>query len=143
MSTLIFLSIITGSVLYIALPFFKKKTSNDKVDPGNNRLIDLYETRDSLLSTLKDLELDREMGKISDEDFDEISAHYRREAINVLRDIDKLEGDGGVKEPEENMETVFSQQEEGEVALCSACGANVDIHDRFCSRCGQRLLHLS
>jgi hypothetical protein len=139
---LIFLLIVIGSVLYITLPFFKKTISGGEIEVENSRIVDLYAYRDNLLSDIKDLEFDREMGKISNEDFTEISERYRREAIGVLKDIDSLERNDGVEQKiEEELSTLPKQQKGREVVFCSACGAKIELQDHFCSQCGKQLLH--
>lgn len=56
--------------------------------------------RESALAAIQDLQLDREMGKISDEDFALLDPRYRAEAIEVLRRLDAL-GLEDEREPDE------------------------------------------
>lgn len=133
MEILFLLSIILGTVLYVVMPFLRKRTrlTGDGI-PSTRRLDRLYARRDNLLSDIKDLEFDREMGKVSEKDFADISARYRREAVSVLKDIDFMQrGDG----PQSSSEF----EEVGRESCCPQCGASVGLEDRFCRQCGNLL----
>jgi hypothetical protein len=56
-------------------------------DPG---LADLEARKQALYRQIRDAELDREQGKLSEPDWRRIDAELRREAIEVLRAIDEL-----------------------------------------------------
>ena len=45
-----------------------------------------------LLRSIKDIEFDRDMGKISDEEFDSLTAVYRNRAIEILKILGDSEG---------------------------------------------------
>ncbi|MDX2053307.1 MAG: hypothetical protein SFV15_12995 [Polyangiaceae bacterium] len=47
------------------------------------------EQKQSVLRALKDLEFERSVGKISDEDYQELSAHYRAEAKRLMALLDE------------------------------------------------------
>ncbi|MCU0655096.1 MAG: hypothetical protein MUF64_07355 [Polyangiaceae bacterium] len=50
---------------------------------------ELQERKQKILLALKDLQREHSLGKISDEDFKELSARYRAEAKQLLRDMDE------------------------------------------------------
>ncbi|MEX1020851.1 MAG: zinc-ribbon domain-containing protein [Litorilinea sp.] len=60
----------------------------------DSRLTELLVRKDILLRGIKDLEFDRQMGKISDADYARFSARLRRQAIGVMQQIDKVAPDG-------------------------------------------------
>jgi hypothetical protein len=62
---------------------------------GNGRLADLYSRRDNLLAAIKEVEFDHAMSKISVEDFNDMHARYRQDAVAVLKRIDALNGGNG------------------------------------------------
>jgi len=141
MNMLVLWSIILGSVFYVALPFLRKKTVSLGVTGSKNvRLADLYTYRDNLVSSIKDLEFDRETGKIGGEDFDEINARYRRQAMGVLKNIHSLEkGDGSPQKFEEELSDLHVKGKSGGKFDCPHCEAPVMLEDCFCGQCGQRL----
>ena len=55
---------------------------------GATRLVELQREKKSLLKAIKDVEFDREMGKMSDRDASEIVEVYRARAIEVLKELD-------------------------------------------------------
>lgn len=88
------------------------------------------------LRSIKELEFDRDMGKVSDQDFTEMSARLRGRAGRLLRQLD-----AGVD---------YRQQIEREIAQrlgpapvlaasaapCRACGVALEPGARFCTGCG-------
>lgn len=149
MITLIFLSIILASVAFVALPYFRKKAvAPVGMAKKNGQLVDLHTRRDHLLAAIKEIEFDHTMGKISIEDFNDMNARYRQDAVAVLKRIDALNGGNGATQKslqaqklEAELRALRSQQQAGNRTFCSACGTVIGAQDQFCSHCGQRLLH--
>ncbi len=56
------------------------------------RIEELVREKRSLLKAIKETELDRDTGKLSQADFDDIVGRYRRRAIEVIKAIDEMEG---------------------------------------------------
>jgi hypothetical protein len=95
------------------------------------------------LRAIKDLEFDRAMGKVSEQDFAEVGAGLRTRAARILRQLDAGAG--------------YREQIEREVAerlvakgvpppsraplrgTCPSCGTVNDADARFCKRCGGRM----
>ncbi len=119
-------------------------------------LEDLYARRDTLYASIKELEFDRRVGKIGEEDFQRFSARLKREAADVLRRIEEVKqaqaifrerleaqvqalsaiaSDGAVlEEPPEQVERPAPSA----IAprFCTQCGHRLQPGDRFCSQCG-------
>jgi hypothetical protein len=53
------------------------------------RRAELLDEKESLLKSLKDLEFEREVGKLSDEDFKRLDAEFRQRAKGILRTLDE------------------------------------------------------
>lgn len=49
---------------------------------------DLLSEKDAVLRSLKDLEFEREVGKLSDEDYHRLEAEFRLRAKRILRQLD-------------------------------------------------------
>jgi hypothetical protein len=63
------------------------------------RLAELRAAKEAKYREIRDAELDREMGKLSKEDWRSVDRDLRAEAIDILRELDRLEGrtpDGGM-----------------------------------------------
>ena len=56
---------------------------------------ELEREKKTLLKAIKEAEFDREMGKLSKADADEMIGLYRARAIEVIKEIDKLDGGAG------------------------------------------------
>ena len=58
----------------------------------SSRLQELEAAKEAKYREIKDAELDREMGKLSQEDWRSVDRDLRGEAIEILRQLDRLEG---------------------------------------------------
>jgi type II secretory pathway component PulM len=56
------------------------------------RLEELRAAKEAKYREIRDAELDREMGKLSQEDWRSVDRELRGEAIDILRKLDRLEG---------------------------------------------------
>jgi hypothetical protein len=50
--------------------------------------MDLLDEKEAVLKSLKDLEFEREVGKLSDEDFARLDLEFRKRAKGILRTLD-------------------------------------------------------
>ena len=82
-----------------------------------------------VLRSIKELEFDRGMGKVSDTDFAEIGARLRAHAMDLMQEIDAAAASApkrkGAKAPAS--------------PACAACGTGNDTDARFCKQCGAKL----
>lgn len=62
---------------------------------SDDRLVALEAAKEAKYREIKDAELDHEMGKLSDEDYQAVDQELRGQAIEILKQIDKA---GGGKE---------------------------------------------
>jgi hypothetical protein len=103
-----------------------------------------------VLRSIKELEFDRAMGKLSPKDFDEMSLRLRTRAIALMKQLD--EGDTGYREVIErelrarmaakgNTQSFPAADTPGTVErrACAACSTTNDDDASFCKRCGARL----
>jgi membrane protein implicated in regulation of membrane protease activity len=58
----------------------------------HSRLQELQAAKEAKYREIRDAELDREMGKLSQEDWRAVDRELRGEAIEILRALDRLEG---------------------------------------------------
>ena len=117
-----------------------------------------------VLRSLKELEFDRAMGKVSEKDFHEMANRLRTRAINLMKQLDietpgyrdlierELEArpkqstvDGlqsTVESPPSTVEGQWSRADPrtGRSSTCSECGTPNDQDARFCKGCGSALL---
>jgi hypothetical protein len=60
---------------------------------GDDRLAALEAAKEAKYREIKDAELDHQMGKLSDEDYQTIDQELRGQAIEILQQIDRLTPD--------------------------------------------------
>jgi membrane protease subunit (stomatin/prohibitin family) len=94
-----------------------------------------------VLRSIKELEFDRAMGKLSDNDFQEMSGRLRARAARLMRDLDA--GGGYRAQVEQDLAKRLSEAPAAAAApvvrFCSACGTERDADAKFCKNCGTKL----
>ncbi len=98
-----------------------------------------------VLRSLKELEFDRAMGKVSDADFHEMGGRLRLRARSLLKQLD-VEGttyrDRIERELAERLAAADDAGPGGAAAtrlLCGGCGASNERDAKFCKACGAAL----
>jgi hypothetical protein len=132
------------------------------VPPGafDSRRAELLRTKHRLLGDIKEVEFDREAGKLDQDDAAGLQRELRVRVVEIMKEIDTLddvEGRGEAIEQElaqRLAEPKGSGQEPGAPAaapptrgagleatalFCSQCGRPVAPDDRFCEGCGGRV----
>ena len=101
-----------------------------------------------VLRSIKDLEFDRAMGKLSEKDFEEMSVRLRARAISLMRQLDTGAGYRELIERElkarvKNQKRVTPSADVPKpVAVTTktcVCGVTNDLDAAFCKRCGTKL----
>ena len=101
-----------------------------------------------MLRSIKDLEFDQAMGKVSTKDFDEMRARLRSRAARLIRELDA--GAGYRQEIDQEIEKRIGIEQQDSAAavstdlsdsgpFCSRCGKRHDREAKFCSHCGARV----
>ena len=98
------------------------------------------------LRSIKELEFDRAMGKVSDADWQEMSGRLRLRATGLMRQLDA--GSGYREQIERDVaERLASRapvpETQATVAaagnFCTECGTKNETDAKFCKNCGQKL----
>ena len=78
--------------IFTIYPLFLSRREQGTADSLEvNRLEQLYERRDLYYFSIKDIELDRDMGKLSEQDYTELISRYKEKAATVTKLISELE----------------------------------------------------
>ncbi len=94
------------------------------------------------LRTIKELEFDRAMGKISEGDFNEMSVRLRARAARIMKQLDAGEGHRArierdlAKRLGEGADAAGTQ---AAASACRSCSTRNDRDAKFCKSCGERL----
>ncbi len=97
-----------------------------------------------VLRTIKELEFDRSMGKLSAKDFDEMSGRLRTRALSLMKQLD-LDATGYRAVIEQELAARVQASRAPAAAAPAAtvgtcvCGTAHDMDAVFCKRCGARL----
>ena len=84
---LLVLALIVAAVLSLPL-----RSRGEEERREETRLAELQAAKEAKYREIRDAELDREMGKLSTEDWRAVDRDLRGEAIDILRELDRLEG---------------------------------------------------
>ena len=135
MTLIIALVLAVATFAFIVYPLFKRRPpSADSVE--DEKLQELHSNRDTTYSMLKELEFDFQAGTLTEEDYRDLEARYKRKAISVLKKIDGLEKGTDI---DEEVERQVRELRQSKGRFCPQCGASCQEDDRFCSRCGTSL----
>jgi type II secretory pathway component PulM len=86
--------------VFVGWPVFRRKRgTGEEVNRADAELAELEARKDAKYREIRDAEADRAAGKLSDEDFQRLDRELRREAIEILKRIDRLRGPGGAGNP--------------------------------------------
>lgn len=106
----------------------------------------LLAEKKALLLALKDLEAERDSGKLSQEDFVELNDQYRTRARTALRQLDAMlapyRGDAKAllaRAAEGGGKPSASETPQLAAGTCAACATPNDPDAVFCKKCGTRL----
>lgn len=103
-----------ASLCYVLYPLLR--TAPTVVTPAPPRSDSQIDRQGSAVEALRELEFDRQTGKISDADYTALKARYTEEAVAVMR-----ASEFGAKS-------------------CPKCGPRSEADAEFCSNCGAPLL---
>jgi flagellar biosynthesis/type III secretory pathway M-ring protein FliF/YscJ len=84
---LLVLALIVAGVLSVPL-----RRRGEEQRREETRLAELQAAKEAKYREIRDAELDREMGKLSQDDWRAVDRDLRAEAIEILRELDRLEG---------------------------------------------------
>src|SRR3989337_4352917 len=106
------------SLVFVAYPLFKQKWSPAAPDE-DDKFRELHSRRDTTYSMLKELEFDFQSGVLTEEDYRDLEARYKRKAISILKDADNLEKgidtEGDIEEQGQKLRRVTSNDIEEQV----------------------------
>lgn len=148
-----------ATVLFVLTPVFRPETARDAapvLDDVGRELQDLEEKKLRLYAAIKDLDFEKEAGKVSGDDYDRARDDYLGQVAEILARIDVLSpkpapGAGGKSKraaktpeseagPERRTETEpESTSRDEDTRACGGCGVANPASAKFCMSCGKAL----
>jgi hypothetical protein len=134
---LVLLSAAAMAAGFVALAIHRAVASllgrSAEMPPIGARQRDVLEREKALvLRSLKELEFDRAMGKVGQQDFAALSSRLRARALTLMQDLERAA-------PAATPSGASAQGRRG----CSRCGTVNDVDARFCKQCGNALRELA
>ena len=142
------------SALRTVLPLFGATRQDEAETLGERTRAALEREKTLTLRSIKELEFDHGMGKVSEKDFAEMSARLRARAARLMRQLDagsiyrgQIEKDverrlATASNPKTQVPNPKSQSTAAtapQANECATCAAVNDVDARFCKNCGARL----
>ncbi len=87
------------------------------------------------LAALREIEFDRETGKLSDDDYAALKSRYTAEALTAMRAEKAVESESDIERMIEARREALS----GGGPVCGTCGPRPEPDALFCSNCGRRV----
>jgi hypothetical protein len=130
----------TGYLLVRAVSAFDLRVGSDAgAELSHGRRAELEREKKLLVKAIKEVEFDRESGKLEGGEAAEAIARYRQRAVEILRLLDE----GQHKEYEDRIEKELARRLAAaappETRGCPACQTQNDDDAAFCKKCGAKL----
>ena len=84
------LILLAALVAVVVLGPLRRRGQEERLE--SSRIEELQAAKEAKYREIRDAELDHEMGKLSKEDWRSVDRDLRGEAIEILRELDRLEG---------------------------------------------------
>jgi len=143
--------LLIGACYWIINPLLQEDGRQNGFTPKpENILEELKNKKDGAYATIRELEFDLSMGKLSEEDFQILKRQYVQEAVGYMKAMDKLKSppatiskltDTDLEQEIEPEDTASRTHEstKGKYIYCTSCGEKAAVERRFCVACGSNL----
>ena len=139
----------------VTYPILTHRHAWRRATGSRRRRLELTERKEQLYASIKELEFDHSLGKISPQDYEALRGELEVEAVAVLSDLDELEVVGDLEDrieadivshrrpgPSAAMRAAPTRaptptDEPRAHAFCHGCGERRAPEFRFCPHCGQ------
>jgi tRNA nucleotidyltransferase/poly(A) polymerase len=143
--------LLLGACYWIINPLLREDDRQNGFTPKPEDILqELKNKKNGAYATIRELEFDLSMGKLTEEDFQILKGQYTQEAFGYMKEIDKLESLQATlskpadtrfeEEIEQGDEEIRSHvSTERKYIYCTSCGEMAGVGSRFCVACGANL----
>ncbi|MBW2583345.1 MAG: hypothetical protein JRE36_07155 [Deltaproteobacteria bacterium] len=144
----IIFGLLIGACYWIINPLLRQDGGQNGFTPKpENILEELKNKKEGAYATIRELEFDLSMGKLS---FQILKRQYVQEAVGYMKAMDKLKSlpatiskltDTDLEEEIEPEDRASRTHEstKGKYIYCTSCGRKAAVERRFCAACGSNL----
>lgn len=133
-------------VFFLGYPFFASR-QQQQIRSASASSRQLQERKEQLYSSIKELDFDQQLGKLSAEDHARLRGQLESQALEVMQQLDALDGHSrsrdGADPLQERIEQAVRHRRTRPPAAaadrCPSCGADRRSGDLFCAQCGAPL----
>ncbi|HEV3111899.1 MAG TPA: zinc ribbon domain-containing protein [Candidatus Binataceae bacterium] len=136
--------IVVGVALFVAAPLFET-VRGARAGGGDLERSRLEHERALAVQALRELEFDREMRKLSEQDWSELKQQLEARALRAMAALEKLDQEAAVRSAPagrkrvSRITDVVPSAAAPTVRFCPACGKPVAGKVNFCGECGAAL----
>src|SRR5690349_9754180 len=112
--------VLAAALIALAYPLYRAQSASAELSVST--LDDLLAQRDGVYATLRDLELDSELGKLDAPDYNALHEKYMLRATEILQELDTLRGEGSAHEASAEIERELAAMRKTDVAKGQAPG---------------------
>jgi hypothetical protein len=149
-TTVLLLTVLMGAAAFVGMTVLRmlkplvSPQEDRTVMVGQRTRVALEREKMLALKSIKELEFDRAMGKLSDADWAEMSGRLRARAARIMKQLDAGVGyrDQIERDLQKRLGERFARERETSASAgreCQSCSILNDADARFCKACGQSL----
>ncbi len=113
----------------------------------------LQRRKEDVYEAIKEMDFDYGMGKISEDDYEELKSQYKATAVEIIKDLDGIGGEddveGAIEREIQKLRKKKPPKRKGgkgkgavlTINFCPQCGRKVAPNDKFCQDCGVKLVY--
>jgi hypothetical protein len=130
---------------FVLRPLFGRLKRVESSNPTAESELDFWLNRKAAVySNIKDLEFEYTMGRLTEADFKQLRASYKKEAAEILQTLDQL---NSYKDLDAEIDKEIALRKSKRVGskhghapnFCPSCGAKTLPGKKFCADCGAQL----
>ena len=143
--------LLIGACYWIISPLLKEGVRPNGITPKPEDILqELKSKKNGAYATIRELEFDLSMGKLTEADFQILKQQYTLEAVGYMKEMDQLESPAAIfSKPvdpvlEEEIEqgvtaTRNRKSPQRKYIYGTACGEKAAVESRICAACGSNL----